>query len=120
MLLTIAASFRYACCLVVSDIQGNCPMSLCMACSMACTILTVRALLSGHVPPVELKVFIDKCVRQQRCVAVKRPPAEVGLPVVERHRVELLVHSLEEIWIADVEAGELGRAVIGEILGEFE
>ena len=80
----------------------------------------LNLLLASHVLAVELEVLVHEHLGQHRGIAIQGPPAEIGLPVVERHRVELLVHSLEEIWIADVEAGELGRAVIGEILGEFE
>jgi hypothetical protein len=47
-------------------------------------------------------------------------PAKIGLPVIERYRTELLIHRLEELGIANVQAGELRRADLGEVLGELE
>ena len=76
--------------------------------------------LSRHVLAVELEILFNEGIRQDWSVLVDRLPAQIYLPVFERHCVELVVDLLEEIGIAHVERSELGRSIIGKVDGEVE
>ena len=63
----------------------------------------------------EFKVLVHERRRQYRSVIVHHVPAQVRLPIVQRKRVDHILHLLDEVRLRHVQRIELGRSHAFEI-----
>ena len=63
----------------------------------------------------EGEVFVDEGLRRHRDERMNEAPAQIGLPIVKRERLERELEPFEETWIRDVQGAERRRAHLGEI-----
>ena len=70
---------------------------------------------AGERATVVVKILIDKFLRKLRGCGMNDVPAQVHLPISQRHRGQAFVEGLKELRLADVDVVNVGKADIAKI-----